>query len=153
MRETLTRNGRVIMHRVDGVTAPLPPPPPVSFPSSGPRKTTLVDVQRFGRTVYHAAINNKPLVDPAEAERRAVICASCPMNVPIEGCVMCKTILRKIAEYVGARTTPHCNLLQGCGVCGCELKVAVWVDLETQQQAIDPETNAAFPSGCWKRRG
>ena len=149
MRERLTTNGKVVFDLQDGK--------PVG--ASEPRRTTVADVRRFLGTVYNLARTKQPLESPAEANRRAHICATsgtggspCPFNGPIEGCEVCKTVLRKVAEYVGTKTVDECNLLHGCQVCGCELKVAVWANLRAQQEATDEPTNARFPSFCWKKK-
>jgi len=144
MRERLISNGKLVVDLIDGQPAAMLP--------TAPRKTTAADVRRFISTVARAAMTLQPLESQGEANRRAHICATCPLNVPIEGCEVCKSALRKVSEYIGDRKVDDCNLLQGCGVCGCELRLAVWVNLRAQQEAMDLPTNALFPNHCWKKR-
>lgn len=91
------------------------------------------------------------LVDKAEADRRAGICRGCPLNKPIDGCTTCRNLVKYVAEAVGNLKAAGSESLEGCAVCGCENRAAVWIDKELQLSAQPAEVRAAFPSWCWKR--
>jgi hypothetical protein len=93
------------------------------------------------------AKNNKfELVAQEEAERRAEICAKCPMQIPTSGCWGCKGIAGLLPQIAGAKTTSFDLQLSACGVCGCYNAVSVHLPLSVQQDA-----NLDFPSYCWKK--
>jgi hypothetical protein len=74
------------------------------------------------------------LVSQEEAVRRAAICATCPYNVPVSGCAVCRTsigVLRN--KLMQVDPTPSDAALNACGVCGCDLKTITHVPLETLQ--------------------
>lgn len=50
------------------------------------RKTSLRDVKNFMRTVTKWAMSDATYATEEEAERRAAICATCPMNIAVSGC-------------------------------------------------------------------
>lgn len=86
-------------------------------------------------------------VEQAEAERRAEICKTCPLNVGMHGCGSCRQTLDAVRETVMKLTTPLDSKLQACGVCGCELKTAVHVPLTVLQKG---QVNLVFPDWCWQ---
>lgn len=96
---------------------------------------------------------DEPLVDQAEAERRAAICSSCPANVPIEGCSACVGMLNVIAQVRGAVTTEAEPLLKACSICHCSNKAQVWVKADILRKGITPEQEGQFATipWCWKR--
>ncbi len=74
------------------------------------------------------------LVPQEEANRRASICATCPYNVSVSGCAVCRTsigILRNKLMKVDPTTSN--DSLKACGVCGCDLKTITHVPIETLQ--------------------
>ena len=97
--------------------------------------------------MYQFAKDNKfELVPQEEAERRAEICAKCPMQIPTSGCWGCKGIAGLLPQIAGAKTTSFDLQLSACGVCGCYNAVSVHLPLSVQQDA-----SLDFPSYCWKR--
>lgn len=99
-----------------------------------------------------------PLVSREEAERRASICATCKFNVFFsKGCGggICGKLLELVQRIIGAQGTTYEAQLESCLICGCFLKVAVWIPREMQWDAlpdfqkIQYETNA--PANCWKK--
>lgn len=108
------------------------------------------DVTRFLGTLRHFIANGGQLVDRAKAERRAAICASCPRNVPIKGCMGCSGLIPKIMKLTqGAKTTLD-NKLMGCAVCGCQLKAKVHMPNEVIES--DDTGGLEFPEWCWMHR-
>ncbi len=113
-----------------------------------PRRTTLADVQRFLRVAAGWLSNGAELVDQAEADRRAELCAACPCNVTIEGCLPCHRLIDNAAGLLGNRATRYDGFLKGCAVCGCSNAAQVWFPLEALHKGVAPEMK--FPSHCWK---
>lgn len=121
------------------------------------RRVTINDAINFTQ-VIGAGIKNalaggrSGFVDQAEANRRAQICLVCPKNVTVEGCTSCRNLINWIAQVVGKKTTPLDGSLNGCAVCGCELRTAVHVELDIQRKGITPEMDQEFIPGCWKKK-
>lgn len=104
-------------------------------------------IVRWVRAMYEFARHNKfELVAQEEAERRAEICAKCPVQIPTSGCWGCKGIAGLIPAIAGAKTTSFDPQLKACGVCGCYNAVSVHLPLSAQ---IDASLD--FPSHCWKK--
>jgi len=104
-------------------------------------------IVRWVRAMYEFAVKNKlELVSQEEANRRAEICAKCPMQIPTSGCWGCKGIAGMLPAIAGAKTTPFDSQLKACGVCGCYNAVSVHLPVEVQQDA-----HLSFPDYCWKK--
>lgn len=84
-------------------------------------------------------------VDPQEADRRASICITCPYNVPVSGCGVCRQTVESMTKELGERHTAHDAGLLACGVCGCSNKVQVHFPLD----ALKVEAGK-YPKRCWK---
>jgi hypothetical protein len=108
-------------------------------------KFTMDDVKRFIQAAV-AALGSRGLVDQPEAERRAAICASCPLNTNVKGCWRCRGLAEWLFKLIGARTTAHGSRLNQCGVCGCAIKAKIWLPLDVAKQVSEGYT---FPSWCW----
>lgn len=124
--------------------------PPV--PDFEPHQITWQDVALFAGMAALAISSGQPLVDQAEAERRAAICAGCPMNQPLNDCPHCREAINALAQKMGGLSTSRDGELKACSVCGCELKASVHVNLEAQQRVLKPEMSARLPEWCWKRK-
>jgi hypothetical protein len=87
------------------------------------------------------------LVDQKEADRRARICANCPMN--LHGiCSSCagnefQDIFRWL--LVRGKKTAFDSVLDTCGVCGCIAKAKLWVGIE-ELARLEPHE---YPGNCW----
>lgn len=104
-------------------------------------------IVRWVRAMYQFATTNKlQLVEQEEAERRAAICAACPLQIPTSGCWGCKGIAGMLPAIAGARKTSYDMQLKACGVCGCYNAVSVHLPIDIQQ---DP--SLSFPDYCWKK--
>ena len=102
------------------------------------------DVQRFFQTVQKFISSGGELVDKEEATRRARICAMCPHNVPIRGCMGCSCLIPKLLKLTKGASTELDGQLKGCGVCGCQLKAKVHLPRE-----LSTDDNLPFPEHCW----
>jgi hypothetical protein len=88
-------------------------------------------------------------VPQEEAERRASICSTCPLNVRVDGCGVC---VRTVNEYrtrlLKATPTSKDGLIKACGVCGCDLKSIVHLPLSALRAKGDKD----YPDWCWQKR-
>lgn len=110
------------------------------------RTITMDDIWRFAKTAQKWLEGGCKWVDAEESDRRAAICAQCPMNVVVHGCWGCRGAIKWLAERAGMPpATQSEDKLQSCKVCGCYNKVAVHMPLN----AMDV-TGLEFPEGCWK---
>lgn len=106
---------------------------------------TMEDVKRFIQAAV-SALRGRGLVDQPEAERRAALCASCPLNTMVKGCWRCKGLAEWLFNLIGARTTAYASRLNQCGVCGCAIKAKIWLPQDVAQEVSQGYT---FPSWCW----
>lgn len=108
-------------------------------------------VERFLKTAVAFVLGPDSLVPQAEAERRASICAGCPLNVGLHGCAVCRATLNELREKLLVRHTEQDSLLGACGVCGCDNRVQVHVPMAALR-AGSGDLN--YPeSWCWKAVG
>lgn len=87
-------------------------------------------------------------VEQDEAERRAAICAKCPLNVGMNGCGTCRAALQGVREALMNAHTSQDAELRACGVCGCDNKMQVHVPIDSLNAATNSKT--AYPDWCWK---
>ena len=125
----------------------------------------MEQAKRFFATLIRAGDRR---VTSEEAERRAAICAACHNNSDLPasktGCQGCgqstnifTTPLRRFVDRLIAplrqawsrNYTTQDNRLGTCGICGCDLKMSVWVPSDAFDYS-DQEKNA-FPSFCWRK--
>lgn len=84
-------------------------------------------------------------VEQREAERRAVICTRCYLNVNVQGCSGCQ---KAVVELVGDRKTKNDGALRSCAVCRCFLRAKVHFPINT----LDTQSEKAqqlYPEFCW----
>jgi hypothetical protein len=94
----------------------------------------------------------RPFVEQAEAERRARICAGCPMNVQVHGCAPCHKLVHWISGNLFQRKTKHDGQLKACAVCRCANQAQIWFPLEILAEGDTEEKQLLYPSFCWKKR-
>jgi hypothetical protein len=88
-------------------------------------------------------------VPQEEAERRALICSRCYLNVNVEGCGACH---KAVAEVTKDRKTKLDYMLRACAACKCLLKAKVHFPMET----LDSEAQGVqelYPDFCWLKKG
>jgi len=122
-----------------------------------PRVIRLDDIWGFFAKVKAWWNSEDEPVTQEEANRRAAICASCPMNQTIYGlgCGSCSNVLTRIGSEVfsliaNKRTTSD-DGLKNCAVCACSLKVIVHAPLSVLNENQDPERASEWPLHCWRR--
>jgi hypothetical protein len=98
-------------------------------------------LQTFGRWLG----SGLKTVPQSEADRRALICSRCYLNVHIEGCSNCQKLVKEVSGSLSSR---HDASLKGCAVCKCVLKVKVHLP----QSVLDRENEKLqefYPVHCW----
>lgn len=119
------------------------------------RRLTWGDLMRGTEVLLSYVAAGSPVVEVAEAERRAAICAGCPANTsfdkPCGG--LCQRLVDMVRSAVGNRRTSHHDQLKACGVCHCLLEAAVQMPLEHQCKGVTEEMKVEFAeySACWKK--
>ena len=88
-------------------------------------------------------------VGAGEADRRAAICAACPMNVQYNatGCGACLENIERLSFISKAnKTTQYDSVLMGCNAIGQHNGTAVWA---SAMPPVKPGTE--LPAQCWRR--
>ena len=112
------------------------------------RSISITDVRNFLLVVKEWLGTRADFVSKEEAERRAAICAACPLNVEATGCLGCSSIASMVTSIVGKRETSKDAQLENCYACGCSNKAQVHFPLDVLAKGISPDMD--FPEGCWK---
>lgn len=133
------------------------------LPTNTPRpgKFDWQDVVRGSMVMLKQKLGGIPLVNDAEANRRAAICAKCPWKSEVQmpcSARICGELQTIVERVVGARTTTSDSQItrKCCAVCGCFLTASVYVDLELQWSVLSEEQKAQFRVvgenyPCWKQ--
>ncbi len=90
-----------------------------------------------------------PLVEEKEANRRAAICVSCPLNVNVSGCSTCHKMASLITGAVAHKKGAHDDYLRACAICKCALRAMVWFPLDILMQSETLERQDLRPDFCW----
>lgn len=115
-------------------------------------------VKSFAQFLANWTLKGGKLVDQETANARAAICASCHNNSPSAevraGCGACRKggdwLLDKVRNPItGGRRTPSDPKLKVCALCGCDLKIKVWIPNEAL--GVPKEEANAYPSFCWRK--
>lgn len=106
--------------------------------------------ERFLRTAKDFVFKGGQRVSQEEAERRAAICASCPMNVSGEFCNTCflRNMVASTIAMVTSWTTSRDAELKVCSVCGCKNSIKVFIPVENMN---DKTLAEHWHSSCWMR--
>jgi hypothetical protein len=116
-----------------------------------PRPSTLLDwgdVAGGLKTFAKWAVRGFQFVPQVEAERRAVICSRCYLNVNVQGCSGCQ---KAVEEVVAERKTKHDSSLRACAVCKCFLRAKVHFPISTLDTASEA-VQQMYPDFCWLNR-
>lgn len=87
-------------------------------------------------------------VEVEEANRRALICSRCYLNVGVQGCAGCHAAVK---EVVRNKQSKYDFALQACGVCKCLLKAKVHFPLSTLDTK-DQKMQQMYPAFCWLKK-
>lgn len=95
------------------------------------------------------------VVDVATAQRRADICLRCPKNVssPVtESAALAIKRLLEIKKSLALRVQGEKSLLT-CDVCGCALRLKVWVsDAKVRGEIEANGDRERYPDFCWQTK-
>ncbi len=91
-------------------------------------------------------------IDPSLAQKRADICAACPMN--IHGGTISASIAQAVKRQVEIKNKLKLRVdgekkLGRCSACSCESRLKIWLPLE--RILPDPEEMQNFDPKCWLR--
>lgn len=105
---------------------------------------------KAGISVYSSWLaSGMATVPQEEADRRAKICASCFLNVNVEGCYAC----HKLAGLLTwSNRTPYDESLRACAACHCLNRAQVWFPIATLETSDTVERQVMYPSFCWKQK-
>lgn len=121
------------------------------------RSIGLDDVVRGTKTLAAYKAAGSPWVGQLEANRRAAICAKCPLNLAwSQSCSICNKAEDVVRAVVGNVRTDKDQQLMACSICGCALKGAVHIPNNILNHLNDAEMNNAFELAaeafsCWHR--
>lgn len=113
-------------------------------PDTTKRRLKLADLRRFMNTL---GVFRGEFVPQAEAERRAAICSTCPLNKTVTGCWGCGGLLAAATKFLAGRTTSRDKALDSCAVCGCVMRVKVHLPMEVMDNS-----GLEYPEWCWQRQ-
>jgi hypothetical protein len=104
-------------------------------------------IQRIAEWLGQLGQEPKPFTTPAEADRRAAICMTCPQNLRFEtSCGPCNQNVRmETIRILGTRKTRHDQNLLGCRAIGWTNRIAVWLD-------TDKIESQSLPDKCWCKK-
>lgn len=105
------------------------------------RRLQLADLRRF---MTAASKFDGTFVAQEEAERRAVICSTCPLNKTVTGCWGCAGLLKVALKFLAGRSTRRDKALESCAVCGCVLRVKVHLP-------VGEPDGLTYPEWCWQK--
>ena len=115
---------------------------------SRPRPSTSLDwgaiaggVETFARWIRDGC----RYVSQAEADRRALICTRCYLNVNVSGCAGCQKVVK---EIVRNKMTQYDSALRACAVCKCLLAAKVHFPLEILDKE-NARAQSMYPEFCW----
>jgi hypothetical protein len=126
-------------------------------PHGKPRviRLSLSNVLQGTKVLLAFKLAGSPYVDQSEAERRASICAICPMNVdyakPCGG--NCGGLKEIVTTIVGGRKTSLNDRLKACSICGCVNAAHLLIPLDILAKGVTPEQQVQFSQvqNCWKQ--
>lgn len=90
-------------------------------------------------------LKGMPTVDQNEADRRAMICTRCYLNVHVGGCSVCQAAVAKLSEGL---TSKHDAYLKSCAACKCNLKAKVHFPISSLDKE-NPGVQKLYPDHCW----
>jgi len=95
---------------------------------------------------------NRPLVGPEEANRRAALCVTCPLNVNIAGCAACHKIASYITGAVAKQNGAYDDQLKACAICHCALRAMTWFPLDLLETNETQDKQESRPDFCWLKK-
>lgn len=115
-------------------------------------------VKSFTQFLWNWKLGGSQLVDQNTANLRAETCVACHNNVASgdvrKGCGVCQKVGNKALDSLRTKIidenhTPSDRRLLTCGICGCDLKISVWIPNDV---LVSKEDANAYPEFCWKKK-
>lgn len=137
-------------------------PPGWCRQADGGNVMDFIDTRLHAYQIFHGAVTLANIVKDGEdalvplelAESRAAICAGCPANINVAGCLPCLKISDVIMRVTGPkRSTSSDHLLRSCACCGCPATAAVHIKTEILSKAVSSEMERKFElckEWCWQ---
>lgn len=111
---------------------------------------TLGHLDRFLKSIWGALVS-RDFVPREEAERRAAVCASCPLVTGgLGGCSGCYTLLRATEKLVQKNPIRMGEDKDVCGACGCHIPLLVWCKNSTLDKAVGEKMPRYREGHCWR---
>jgi hypothetical protein len=109
----------------------------------------VADVLDWLNALKRKILSGEPYVEKDEANRRAAICVSCPLNVQaIGGCGSnCNKIVERLTPGMAKQSTLFDSQLKTCAVCHCYNSVQVHFPLAVLGETDTPK----LPDHCWRK--
>lgn len=115
------------------------------------------ELVRGAKTLIEWRASGEPPVSQEQANKRAAVCAVCPLNDPQDWTAWftkpaAELIKRQVEEIQGLKlTTPFDDKLHCCTACHCPLRVKVWPGIEWLVKRLSPEQTARLRQApnCW----
>jgi hypothetical protein len=90
---------------------------------------------------------------PAEAQRRADICKTCPMNVG--GMVVTTAVAMAVKQHLAVKNQLQLRVsgeksLHLCSACGCVLRLLIWQPIDMVRSELSNQEAELLPPHCWK---
>lgn len=155
-RQHLQTNGKAIPPELEAdmqhqLCLSLPPGFCMYDDPNRPRPSTTLtwaDVQGGVKTFAKWIAGGMKYVEQKEAERRALICSRCYLNVHVQGCTACKAAVKEITRF--QRTKSDASL-RACAVCKCLLQAKVHFPISTLDTS-DEKVQSMYPEFCWLKK-
>lgn len=117
-----------------------------------PRPSTTIyweDVANGGKILANWLKQVMRTVEKSEAERRALICSRCYLNVNVQGCGACHAAVDLLTKNL---STKYDFALKSCAACKCLLRAKV----HCPNDVLDKESDfvqSMYPDFCWRKKG
>ena len=120
-------------------------------PVAGMPPLTLDLVERFIRSIW-GAIRERQFVTQTEAERRAAICASCPLAAPndVGRCKSCFSLLGKATKLAVKSQLPIPQDKELCIACGCMTQLKCRISNAALDKAEGSQRPRYAEGHCWR---
>lgn len=120
--------------------------------------TFFQTLKSFSVFIKRFILNGGTLVDQNTANLRAAICAGCHNNKSSgdirKVCRVCgklgaAAVDKFRSEVIKDNKTSSDSKILACGICGCDLKISVWIPSDV---LVTKEDANAYPTFCWKKK-
>lgn len=113
------------------------------------RQVTRHQISQALATMASWGIRGFPTIPVEMVEKRTAICLMCTMHRDLTGCKGCgKAALdQMVTKLLGSNVADE--RLQGCGVCGCLLKVKVRIPHHILWSHTPDKQREQYPPNCW----